>query len=123
MTLPNRFKVSFRVPGSPLPKQSFRARNSRKGYIDPRIKAHQNAIGYAAKEAMKGNPPFDGDVTVSYVFRRSDRRRCDYTNMAKLCDDAMNQIVYDDDSRITAAHIYVERGCPVAETVILVEAF
>lgn len=122
MTLPDRLHVSFRVEGNPLPKQSFRARNSRKGYTDPRIKAHQDLISWKAKEAMKGNPPYEGEVTVSYVFRRSDRRRCDYTNMAKLCDDAMNGIVYDDDSRITAAHIYVERGVAVPETVILVEA-
>ena len=113
MTLPSRFRVSFRVEGNPLPKQSFRARNSRKGYIEPRIQAHQDAVGWAAKEAMQDSPPYESAVTVSYVFRRADHRRCDYTNMAKLVDDAMNGIVYDDDSRITAAHVYVERGCQV----------
>ena len=122
MTLPARFHVSFRVEGNPLPKQSFRARNSRKGYTDPRIQAHQDAVSWKAREAMTGKKPYEGEVTVSYVFRRSDHRRCDYTNMAKLCDDAMNEIVYDDDSRIAAAHVYVERGCKVPETVVLVEA-
>lgn len=123
MTLPSiPFRVSFRVEGQPLPKQSFRARNRHKGYTDPRVKAHQDAVSWKAKEAMKGSKPYDDNVTVSYVFRRSDHRRCDYTNMAKLVDDAMNGIVYDDDSRITAAHVYLERGAVEAETVVVVEA-
>ena len=116
------FRVSFRVDGNPLPKQSFRARNSRKGYIEPRIQAHQDAVGWAAKAAMQGKPPFEGNVTVSYIFRRADQRRADWENLSKLVSDAMNGIVYDDDSRITAAHVYVERGCQVPETVVLVEA-
>ena len=56
------------------------------------------------------------------MFRRADRRRCDYSNMCKLADDAMNGIVYEDDSQITAAHAYIERGCTTPETVVLVEA-
>ena len=79
-------------------------------------------MGWAAKAAMQGKPPFEGNVTVSYIFRRADQRRADWENLSKLVSDAMNGIVYDDDSRITAAHVYVERGCQVPETVVLVEA-
>lgn len=119
--LPNRFRLQFRVEGQPLPKQSYRAKGGG-GYTDPRVKAYQEVVAWAAKEAMAGGNPYEGKVSVHYKFKRKDKSRCDYTNLAKLADDAMNGIVYKDDSQICEAHVYLERGVEHPEMIAVVEA-
>lgn len=119
--LPNPFRVQFRVDGQPLPKQSYRAKG-RGGYTEPRIKAYQEHVAWMAREAMAGMPPYSGRVSVHYKFKRSDKGRCDFENLCKLAGDAMNGIVYLDDSQICEAHVYLERGVEHPEAVIFVEA-
>src|SRR3990167_4149497 len=123
MTLPAvPFRVSFRVEGTPVPKQSFRFNKNGRHFQPERVKTFAKLVGQKAKEAMNGQPPFDKDVTVSYVFRCGDRRRRDLDNLTKGISDAIKGIVIEDDEQILEAHIYLERGRKDPETVVLVES-
>ncbi len=99
-------EITFFCPGNPRPKQSFRY--SKKGsYQTAAVKAWETAVGYKALEAMKlkGYDLFEGRVEVDYRFLRQNRRRADWNNLAKAIDDAMNGVVYKDDSQIKSARV------------------
>jgi Holliday junction resolvase RusA-like endonuclease len=42
----------------------------------------------------------DGDLRLEAVFWRKGRRRADVSNLLKLAEDALNGIVYRDDSQL-----------------------
>jgi Holliday junction resolvase RusA-like endonuclease len=50
--------------------------------------------------------PLTGKLAITYRFFGS---RADWDNMCKILGDAMNEIVYIDDSQIIQAHVYMYR--------------
>lgn len=114
--------VGFRVEGPPVPWSRARI-SSRNGKITPftpaKMRAYQNKIKAAAKEAMRGDPPMEGPIKVmvtvvlpipkSFSKKRTElakkekilpTTRPDVDNYAKIAFDAMNGIFYLDDAQI-----------------------
>lgn len=88
---------NFFVEGIPVPKQSFRkTRNG--GYIDPRVKAWQEAVGWESKRYYP--EPLTGNVSVELTFYLTTARRVDLDNLSKGTLDGMKGIVFDDDSQV-----------------------
>lgn len=96
--------ISFIVDGEPVPKQSFRFVRGG-GYTDPRVSAWQQAVAVKAREAMQGRMPLTGPVAMRVVFVLSNHRRVDLDNLNKGVSDAMNGIVFSDDTQIISLHL------------------
>ena len=92
--------VAIIVPGEPIPKQSFRFRYSGRHFVPARIRAAQDQVAWCAREAMAGDLPLAGPVSVVATFARKSRRRTDLENLWKLTGDALEGIVYDNDAQI-----------------------
>lgn len=109
-------EIHFVVDGQPIPKQSFRAVRGG-GYTSPRVKAHQRRVAEYAMLAMVGRNPIQGPVEVRYNFYCGDNRHRDFENLAKLVSDALNKIVWLDDSQVVDARIckYLDKDNPRTE--------
>jgi crossover junction endodeoxyribonuclease RusA len=97
-------QIVFIVEGEPVPKQSYRAVKGG-GYTDPRVKAWQNCVAWRAREAMQGREPLTGPVSMRVVFGLGNRRRVDLDNLNKGVSDAMNGIVFTDDTQVVSLHL------------------
>ena len=96
--------IEFVVYGEPVPKQSYRAVKGG-GYTDPRVKAWQAAVAWFAREAMAGCEPLTGSVTVYLDFGLGNSRRVDLDNLSKGVLDALNGIVFKDDSQVAILNL------------------
>ncbi len=96
--------VSFFVDGNPVPKQSYRAVKGG-GYTDPRVTAWSRLVSQHAMIAMAGKEMFTGLVNIEFQFFLPDKRRKDWDNLSKAICDALNGIVYKDDSQVVMATI------------------
>ena len=96
--------VGFTVPGQAVPKQSFRYVHGG-GYTPAPVKAWQERVGYAARFEYK-QEPYRGPVVVRLVFYMANRRRRDLDNLSKAVLDALNGIVWVDDTQVEALHLY-----------------
>jgi len=92
--------IEIIVPGEPTPKQSFRIGYRGRHFQPARIRAAQDQVAWCAEEAMAGEPPLTGPVSVVATFARKSRRRTDLENLWKLTGDALEGIVYDNDAQI-----------------------
>jgi Holliday junction resolvase RusA-like endonuclease len=112
-------RFSFTVPGEPRGKA--RARSTRGGhhYTPQSTKDYEALVASIAAPFMRGREPHEGPVEVnidayfgvpkSFKGKKLDdannaRIRCvkkpDYDNINKIICDAMNGIVYKDDSQV-----------------------
>jgi Holliday junction resolvase RusA-like endonuclease len=96
-------KIAFFVSGNPVPKQSFR-KTKTGGYIDPRVTAWEEAIGYKAKEIYK--TPIRGNVSVTMHFLLATKRVVDLDNLSKAVLDGLKKIAFEDDSQVVDLHLY-----------------
>lgn len=87
----------FVIYGQPVPKQSTRFDRG-SAHADPRVVAHELKIQLAAKAA--GVPMLDGYFSVSATFYLQDERVVDLENLWKACGDALQGIVWKNDSQI-----------------------
>jgi crossover junction endodeoxyribonuclease RusA len=101
-----RKDICFQVNGIPRPKQSFKMGNGH-GYTPARVKAWQDAVGWAAKETMRvfKLKPYSCDVLVELDFLLPDRRKRDLDNLSKAVLDSMNKIVWKDDNQVVDLRI------------------
>lgn len=97
--------VKFFVTGMPVPKQSFRYTKNGGGYQSKKVKDWQGEVSWCATAAMLDRGLLTGDVCVKLVFCLPDKRRRDWDNLAKGVMDALNGLVYRDDSQVVEAHI------------------
>jgi Holliday junction resolvase RusA-like endonuclease len=120
------FIVNFEIPGDPVPKG--RPRFARRGtfvqtYTDSKTIEYETLVGFKARQAIGASEPLKGHLTVflylryavpaSYSKKRTEAclngleypKRVDLDNCYKSITDAMNGIVYADDSQIVEAHI------------------
>ena len=126
--------VTFSVDGDPVPKG--RPRFARRGqfvqtYTDSKTLEYETLVGFKARQAIGASEPLKGALIVflylryavplSYSKKRKEAclsgqeypKRIDIDNCYKSITDAMNGIVYLDDSQIVEAHItkvYHEQG-------------
>jgi len=120
----------FTVPGEPVPKERARIvtgkTGKRHGYTPPRTGEAQKTIGWAFRRARPGwgLPDPDGRYRIDAVFATTvppgSGHTQDWDNLAKLAGDALNKIVWADDSQVDAANIRVVRGAPEAFTRITI---
>lgn len=121
------FVVSFTVEGDPHGKGRPRFRrfkNFVSTYTDTKTKTYEAKIKDAAKQAMGSSPPIEGPVRLdcivklpvpkSYSKKRSDAclngsewptKKPDWDNVAKAVADAINEIVFVDDTQVVIARV------------------
>ena len=118
--------VTYTVDGDPIPKG--RPRFARRGkfvqtYTDAKTIEYETHVALKARQAIGASEPFNGalsvflylryEVPASYSKKRKEAclagleypKRIDIDNVYKSITDAMNGIVYLDDSQIVEAHI------------------
>lgn len=98
-------KVEFTHEGEPLSKSNHYQICSPKGkkpfmYVPVDIKKYGAGLAETAKAAMGDRKPFSGPVSMTVVGFFNSRRRKDIQNTLKSVCDALNDIVYEDDSQI-----------------------
>lgn len=116
------FVVTFTIDGPPVGKQRPRFRrfgNFVSTYTDAKTKSYETLVKEAATKAMGSSPPLEGPVRFdcivmlpvpkSYSKKRSmdclmgrewPLKKLDLDNIIKSVSDAMNKIVFLDDSQI-----------------------
>lgn len=104
--------ISFTVPGRPATKGSFRPVRTREGKtrLVPQLKRSapwQEAIGWAAKAAMRGAAPMTRPVEVGAMFVFARPRKTilaapapDLDKLLRALFDALTSIVYGDDKQV-----------------------
>lgn len=135
-------QVQYSVPGEPRGKgrPRFAKRgNFVKTYTDAKTASYEDQIRFYALKAMGDSKVIEGAVRVfvsirmavpkSYSAKRreaclngSDKplKKPDWDNVAKSICDAMNGIIYVDDTQIVEAHI-TKQYAHQAEVVVLVQ--
>jgi Holliday junction resolvase RusA-like endonuclease len=121
------FVVLFTVDGSPHGKGRPRFRRFGKfvtTYTDAKTKSYETLVKEAAKQAMADHPPIEGPVRLDCTIRLSvpksypkkrleaclsgsewPTKKPDWDNVAKSVADAMNDVVFLDDTQIVIARI------------------
>jgi Holliday junction resolvase RusA-like endonuclease len=121
------FMVNFSIDGPPHGKGRPRFRrfgNFVQTYTDAKTKSYETLVKEAAIKAMGSSPPLEGPVKLdliirlpvpkSYPKKRSmaclngsewPTKKPDWDNVAKSVADAMNDIVFLDDTQIVIARV------------------
>jgi Holliday junction resolvase RusA-like endonuclease len=139
------FIVNFTIEGTPHGKGRPRFRrfgNFVQTYTDNKTKSYESLVKDAAKQAMGSSEPLEGPVRLdliirlpvpkSYPKKRSEAclngsewptKKPDWDNVAKSVADAMNDIVFLDDTQIVIARVVktysTEAGVDVQVTEVL----
>lgn len=95
--------VSFTVWGEPLPKQRPKFGKGR-AYTPKKTRDAETAVIDAFDHACPLWDACTDDLVVEADFYRKGQRLVDGDNLFKLVTDALNKIVYLDDSQITDGH-------------------
>ena len=99
-------RVSFTYEGEPISKSNALKRGKGKHvYKDAKFDTYEKSLRVAAAAAMFTDPPFEGPCTVYLRYYFGSYRLKDLTNMPKTTCDALNGIVYKDDSQIVNAQL------------------
>lgn len=69
-------------------------------YKHKKVKEFESHLSSLARVEMKGRKPISGDVRLVLSVTEGDKRRRDLQNYFGSVCDALNKIVYDDDSQI-----------------------
>lgn len=97
-------EICFEVDGKPRPKERPRRGKSGVFYTPKATSEWEDHVAAAARACTRGRAPLMDPCAVELIFRCADPRS-DIDNLAKSVLDAMNGIVYDDDSQVVRLHI------------------
>lgn len=129
-------KIEFTIPG--VPTAWARARTNGKRHFTPGKQRHAMAVVESlAWEAMKGEAPMDGPLTMSIdavwqfptswsekkknaLLAQYKTSRPDADNVAKLIADSLNGIVFTDDAQVVNLHVFKCYG-PSAMTRVTIQ--
>jgi Holliday junction resolvase RusA-like endonuclease len=131
--------VQFTVAGRPLAKGRVRFTGKGVAYTPSRTVAYEGQLAAAAATAMAGRPPVEGPVAVtlnvdmpiatSWPQKKKHAAeiggirptgRPDLDNFAKMLD-ALNLIVWNDDSQIVELHVF-KRYSLIPQMAVTVDA-
>ncbi len=73
-------------------------------YLSSKYREAKRRIAEIAQQVMGTMAPCLDGVSVEFAVWWPDRRRRDMMNYAKILCDAMNGVVFEDDSQIVTAH-------------------
>ena len=114
-------KFLCEIPGSPVSKE--RARQGRNGRFYTPSKT-RNAEAVVVAYVRQCNPGLQVDEVslfrVNVVFHTATRRRRDIDNMLKLLLDALNGVVWHDDSQVRDVSMKLEQNSDNPRTVFSV---
>lgn len=99
--------------------QVYRRRAQGGMYMTEKGKSFKSIIGWEAKNEMLGYKPFEGPVSVFIDLFFSDNRKRDIDGPIKLILDALNGIIYKDDSQITRLTIHKRKAKEPAITILI----
>jgi len=103
----------FTIPDNPVPKGRARTdpRTSRH-YTPLETRAAEERVVWALRAAGGGRGPCDPTSLFGahVVFRCATHRHADGDNMLKLLLDALNGVVWRDDSQVVEKSVVVHRG-------------
>lgn len=111
------------MPGNPQPKERAQTVTTRQGkrmsFTPARTRQAENAIKAAARLRWPKVRPMEGRWTVEMNFYRDSRRRVDLDNLAKTMQDALNGILWVDDSDIQVLVLskHIDRASPRTEVI------
>lgn len=116
--------ISFIVEGNPVPQARPRFTRQGHAYNSDKCKTYREHVALAAKTAMCGRGPISKKTPVRVlvaVFRARPKRttngdapttRPDIDNYAKMILDALNGIVFEDDSQVCEMTVLKKYGLP-----------
>jgi len=103
--------ISFTVPGRPVPAARMTRRGKYLKRSAQRYLAYKDAVGWAARVALK--EPFAGPVGVEiWAYIAGGRRPGDTDNLGKALLDGMNGIIYFDDIQVVDLIVHRRMGKP-----------
>lgn len=104
-------RVAFLVLDGTRPRPKARARVTRNGtYTPERTTAFENAVAWRARAAMGARKPTTAPVSLVCRFEQRTRIRSDLDNLVKSVSDALNGVVWADDSQVIDLRAAVTRG-------------
>lgn len=98
------FNLSFDIPTS-VNKMYERGRRGGVRLSDA-ARTWKEGAALLAYSQWEGKSPLEGRLAVTYHFFGTNM---DWDNGCKLLGDALNNIIYNDDSQIIQAHVYMHR--------------
>jgi crossover junction endodeoxyribonuclease RusA len=112
--------VQFIVEGQPIPKA--RPRLSRgKVYTPKKTKDWEKLVAQTAMIVMSGRDQLTGHLRVTLTFYRATQVHCDIDNLQKSILDALNDVVWGDDSQITSLQSYMRLGSKIPHVMVVVQ--
>lgn len=96
--------LTFRVPGNPRSWKRA-ARGKGRTYVDPDSAMYRNLVVLAAVAARPDGWDRSRRFFLSLEFANATRGRIDASNVTKQVEDALNGILWDDDSQIDELHV------------------
>ncbi len=94
--------IQFVILGNPIPKGRHRSGQGH-FYTPQATREWELRCQQEAMIAMVGRGPIEGDVALSMVFYRANKRRVDSDNMKKSVMDAGNGVLWHDDSQVVVS--------------------
>lgn len=126
-------RVAFVVPGHPVSKQRARKGANGRFYTPSKTSAYERTVAQICLAAMaeagyrrySGTWPRDATYGIDILIVPGSLRRFDWDNVAKAVQDALNGILWDDDSQVWSASVVkteVDRSRPRVEVKVEVLA-
>jgi Holliday junction resolvase RusA-like endonuclease len=106
--------------GDPVAKGRPRQGKNGHVYTPGRTRDAEKAIQVLVRNEWGSQEPVTTAVGIAVTFHCKTKRHTDGDNMLKLVTDAMNKIVYADDSQIEECFFRVHRGVSEPRTEIFV---
>lgn len=101
------FKEESKNPNNAYYRTSNVGKGFRGMFMRPEYKAYKQKLIDLAAETVGGDfVPYEGDIKIESYWTFGTKRRKDLQNCGKLEFDALNGIVYKDDSQIIEEHRY-----------------
>lgn len=110
--------MKFSIEIEPLPQPRPRFSHGR-CYEPARITKYKKALGLFATSAMQGKPPTTAPVKILLKlwrkYKPTSKRYGDFDNHAKSICDALNKILWLDDSQVVTCTVEKYQGKPKVE--------
>lgn len=115
--------VRFVVDGKPQGKQRPRLGKGGRVYTPKATKRYECAIAWAALGVRPRSWSLAGRFRIEVIGYYPDARRRDGDNLLKLAMDALNGVLYNDDSQVIEASVSkaIDRQRPRTEVAVYAE--